>query len=104
MLWRRAIPHYPAHLYFALHLHAAWFATLAIFTLATAFVTSQGILGTVGAFVGAAVIVYGLLALRRVFAESWLKTFTKSLILASLYGVSLGVMSLLILGYALMRA
>ena len=35
MAWRKAAPHYPAHLYFALHEHAAGFGALTIGKLAT---------------------------------------------------------------------
>ena len=39
--WRRRLPHYPAHLYLALHMHSAWFGALAILTIVQAFLQAE---------------------------------------------------------------
>ena len=75
--WRRRLPRYPAHLYLALHLHSAWFAALAVLTIAVAFVTSTVVISIMGLAVLVYVIWYGLIGVRRIFGESWPKTWRR---------------------------
>ncbi len=99
--WRRRMPRYPSHLYFALHIYAAWFGAFAITTLATFFASSTTALvisGTVAMVYG---IVYALLALKRVFGDSWLRTILKSAFVASAYLVGVFGVSVLVLAVAL---
>jgi len=98
--WRRKMPRYPAHLYLALHLHAAWYGAFAITELATIPFSSNvvaGITGTVGLVYAA---VYGLLALHRVFGDSWLVTIGKTAAVTAAYFVALFATSIVVLSYA----
>ena len=99
VMWRRH--RYPAHLYLALHLHAAWFGTFAIAALATIFFTSIA----AGTLIGAAAVVYTtwytVTTMRRVFRESWPRTLAKSAIVAAVYSVCLFAGGLVMLAYAL---
>jgi hypothetical protein len=56
---------------------------------------------------GAAVLVYvagyGLLAARRVFGDSWVKTIAKALVVAVGYSFCLFFLSLVLLAYALTK-
>jgi hypothetical protein len=99
--WRGKQPRYPAHLYLALHLHAAWFGALAVMTILTGFTSSSAALSTSGILVGVYVVWYGLVALRRVFGESWLRTIGKAAMIGVMYSAFLFAVSLLILGYAI---
>jgi len=102
--WRRAMPMYPAHLYLALHLHAAWFAALALMAILTMFVTSIALI-SVASFVTLAYILwYGLTAARRVFAESWGRTIVKAAAVRVAYGVILSAVTTIILGYAIISS
>ncbi len=64
LAWRRRLRRYPAHLYFALHIHSAWFGAMAVLTIATAFVPSPVVAGLIGAVTVAYVVGYALLAAR----------------------------------------
>ena len=99
--WRRIVPTYPAHLYLALHLHAAWFGALAVSTLLGIPFESLTIVIGLGAVAFLYVIVYGVVTLRRVFKESWLKTVAKASAIAVVYGAALSAGSLAILAYAI---
>lgn len=99
LAWRRKIPSYPAHLYFALHLFAAWYGGLAITTLATLFATSTTLLAISGVVALVYGAIYGLLALKRVFGDSWPRTIAKAaavaiVYMAGLFGASLVVMAI----------
>jgi hypothetical protein len=102
LAWRRAMPRYPAHLYAALHLHAAWFGALAISTLLSAFFTSLPIVAAVGVLGLVYVLWYALVAVRRVFGEPWGLTIAKAAAVAVVYGACLMATSLVMLGAALM--
>jgi hypothetical protein len=103
LAWRRALPRYPAHLYLALHLHAAWFGLLAAVKIVTGFIPNDivGALVAIPAFAYA--VVYPLLTVRRVFGESWPRTLAKAAVVAAGYMIALFVMSFVVLGYVLMR-
>jgi hypothetical protein len=103
LAWRRAMPHYPAHLYLALHIHAVWFGALALVTLATLVLVwnlLRSLAGTAALFY---VVIYTLLTLRRVFGESWTKTIAKSTAVAFAYAFCLLAVSLGMMAYALIR-
>ena len=102
--WRRTMPRYPAHLYLALHLHAAWFAALALMSILTMFVTSIGVLTVAGFVMLAYIVWYGLMAARRVFAESWARTIAKAAAVIVAYGVVLNGVTTIILGYAIVSS
>jgi uncharacterized protein DUF3667 len=100
-IWRRALPHYPAHLYAALHLHAAWFGILTLFTLSLIVVSPTSAAGMATGLVALAYMAwYTLVALKRVFRDSWPRTIVKGLATAMVYSVALLAMSLAMLGYA----
>jgi hypothetical protein len=102
-LWRRRVPRYPAHLYFALHLHAAWFGILALFTLFAGFVPYTAVSAAIGVAAFIYSIWYGLRAARVVFQDSWLLTIAKACALAVVYSVCLFAVSLVMLGFVLLR-
>lgn len=101
--WRRQLPRYPAHLYAALHLHAAWFGALTVSTLLTAVFSSDAAVVVIQLAVLAYASWYGVLAVRRLFQQSWGTTIAKSIAVAGVYGVMLFTLSLLLLAYALTR-
>jgi uncharacterized protein DUF3667 len=101
--WRRKAPRYPAHLYLALHLHAAWFGVLALLTLIGGFVTWLPALTAAGIAALAYALWYGLAAVRRVFADSWPLTLAKSAAVAAVYSMCLFALSLGVLAYVLFR-
>lgn len=101
--WRGRKLRYPAHLYLALHVHAAWFGALTVLTVFTGFVPGDG----PGAFAAGAALMYvawyALMALSRVFGESWGRTLVKSLGVAVVYALCLLATSLGMLGFAISR-
>ena len=85
MFYRRR--HFPQHLVFAVHLHAAVFVALTVRELSQL----TGIVAVVRLFEVAATLaigVYALRAFRRVYRESWLKIAAKGLGIGALYGVA----------------
>ena len=103
LAWRRRLRRYPAHLYFALHIHSAWFGAMAVLTIAAAFVPSPVVAGLIGAVVLAYVVGYALLAARLVFADSWVMTLAKATAVSVAYSVCLVVVQLGLLAYALTK-
>ncbi len=101
LAWRRKMPRYPAHLYLALHLHAAWFGALTVATVATVFSTSSKVDGIVGIGGLAYATWYGLVALRQVFGDSWMTTIAKAAAVVAAYLVCFSPVSLALLAYAL---
>jgi hypothetical protein len=101
--WRRAQPRYPAHLYTALHLHAAWFGAGALSTIAAGLIPSDAGATVIALAATAYVVWYGLVAARRVFGDSWVMTIAKAGAVGAAYSLCLFVTSLLMLAYALAR-
>ena len=101
--WRRRLPRYPAHLYVALHLHAAVFGALTVLTIAIGFFTSPIVLTMSTIAVFAYLLWYWLVAVRRIFNDSWPKTIVKAASIAVVYLLCVGAMSLLMLGFAILR-
>jgi hypothetical protein len=102
LAWRRRLPHYPAHLYLALHMHAAWFGLLALTTLAMIPFSPTGRIAALVGMLGVVYIIgYMLLTVRRVFRESWPRTIAKAIVVWAVYCVCLLLMGLVMLGYAL---
>lgn len=101
--WRRRMPRYPAHLYVALHLHAAWFGAFAVTTLAEAFFSHPLVVGTIGVLTVIYVAAYGVLAVRRIFGESWPRTLAKATAVTLAYGVCLILAMAVLLAYAVSR-
>jgi hypothetical protein len=103
LAWRRRLPRYPAHLYLALHLHSAWFGAFAVLTIVQAFFASEAVVGVVGTAVLVYAATYGLLAVRRVFGESWARTIAKAAVVGVTYSFCLFFVSLSLLAYALTK-
>jgi hypothetical protein len=72
------------HLIFALHVHAAVFVALSFAQLSN-FSRSVGFASVCGLITFAFIVVYSLLAFRRVYRESWPRTLVKSAGVATLY-------------------
>jgi hypothetical protein len=77
--------HYPEHLYFATHFGAFVFVVLALETFVefTRSLPAIAVTQIVGAIV---IIVYVVMALRRVYGGSWLATGAKALGVSVIYG------------------
>ena len=103
LAWRRRVPHYPAHLYLALHLHAAVFAAFTVLTIALGLFTSNVVMIVSVLTVFSYLVWYGLLTLRRIFNDPWLTTIVKAASIAVVYAICLSATSLLMLGYAVMK-
>jgi Protein of unknown function (DUF3667) len=101
--WRRRLPHYPAHLYLALHMHSAWFGALATLAIVQAFFSSEIAVALLGAAVFLYVTVYGVLVVHRIFGDSWAKTIAKVVVVAVAYSACLVILSLALLAYAVTR-
>jgi hypothetical protein len=101
--WRTRRLSYPAHLYAAVHIHAAWFGALAAGTLAAAFIPSDTVADIVEAALWPYLLWHVLVALRRVFGDSWPRTVFKSIAVLAVYVAALFAVSLGLLGYAVMR-
>ncbi len=90
--YRRSQPHVAAHLYYALHAHAFWFLVLAVAVLFRPLGTI--VRGTVGVLGAGWLVAYYYIALRRVYAESWLNTIAK--------GTAIGVLYVAVIGLSLL--
>lgn len=103
LAWRKAQPRYPAHLYVALHIHAAIFGAFLIFSLLVGVTRPDWIAAAIGlAFMGY-VAWYGLTALRRVFGDSWPRTIAKAAAVGAVYFVFFSTVGMLLLAYAVSR-
>jgi hypothetical protein len=101
--WRRRLPRYPAHLYVSLHLHAAWFGAFAVSTILQAAFTSIPIIVVISLSAVVYVAAYGLLAVRRIFGDSWPTTIAKATAVTIVYSFCLFAVSLSLLAYVLTR-
>jgi hypothetical protein len=99
--WKRKLQRYPAHLYVALHLHAVWFGALAIATVATIFVRSDSVARLFALAAAVYVFWYVLVALHRVFGDSWVRTIAKGAAVGIVYAACFLVTSLALLAYAI---
>ena len=101
--WRRKQPRYPAHLYLALHLHAAWFGAMAIQTLLEGLIPFKVVEVIAGLATFGYIVWYGLLTVRRVFNDSWPLTLGKVLAVSFVYSLCMLVMSLGLLAIVVLR-
>ena len=77
--------HYPEHLYFALHFGAFVFLVLTLEALAL--YTRSLVIAAVTQIIGVLIVVlYGVVAQRRVYGGSWLATGAKALGVSMIYG------------------
>ena len=98
--WRRRAPRYPAHLYAALHINAAWFLAMFVSTVLAGF-ASNNVAMVVGLAMVAYMVWYAIRAFKRLYEESWPRTFAKTAVVGVLYLGSLMVVSISLLGLAL---
>ncbi len=103
VVWRRRLPRYPAHLYLALHIHAAWFGVLVLLTIVAGFVASPVLGGIAGVAAFVYTVWYALTSARRVFQDSWLLTIVKSAMVGAAYATCLVMVTLGLLGYVLLQ-
>jgi hypothetical protein len=103
LVWRRKMPRFPAHLYLALHLHAAWFGAMTLLTILAGFLPWNWVGGVVGTAVFLYAVVYAVLTVHRVFQDSWPLTLAKSAAVGVVYSSFMFVFSLLMLGFVLLR-
>jgi hypothetical protein len=100
--WRRRGLRYPAHLYFALHVHAAWFGAMTVSTLATGFLPTSAAVA-IGLVLLTYMFWYALVAIRRVFGGSWGRTLVTSASVTFVYFTAWGVVSLGLLALVLFQ-
>ena len=82
--------HYPQHLYFALHVHAAWFAVFALMeTLRFALAQWFGSTRVVGRMSTLYAIGYAVLAFRKAYQEPAWKAALKMAVVLTVYGAAL---------------
>lgn len=103
VMWGRKLPRYPAHLYLALHLHAGWFAVLTLTTVLGGFIPFVPAAIALSLLTMAYNIGYGLVTVRRVFADAWPITIAKSCAVAAVYTACLAIVALALLAYAIYR-
>jgi hypothetical protein len=99
--WRSRGYRYPAHVYFALHLHAAWFLAFTVVAIVAGFVESSVIQSMIAFASGAYALWYFLRACHAVFGESWPRTIVKSAGVTITYLPCWFVVNLAMLGYAI---
>lgn len=104
LLYRSRRRRFPAHLVFALHVHAFFFAVLAVSTavehvvnlaaLPEAVESTASLATTVGA------MLYFPVAMRRVYGGRWGATIARAIALATIYGtITAGLLAAAITGY-----
>ncbi|HET7307798.1 MAG TPA: DUF4286 family protein [Gammaproteobacteria bacterium] len=94
LLYIRRKRYYVEHLIFSLHYHAVVFMAAFIFLVAYAFADRFGIAavtGNAGLVLWIYLTLYLILAMRKVYAQGWIKTFFKWCVLAFFYGLSLSL-------------
>ena len=101
--WRERTPRYPAHLYAALHLHAAWFAAFTISALAHGFLPER-VAALIGFVLVAYAIWYALATFKRVFGESWTRTLLKSVAISLAYFLAIFATTLALLAWFVFTA
>ena len=103
LLWHRRFRRYPSHLYFALHLHAAWFLAVGTVTI-IAIPLPETVIRALGAAMVIYIVGYTLVALRRVFGNRWPATIVKSIVLGAMYAVCLFSVAFGLLVYAILKS
>ena len=99
--WHNRLPRYPAHLYLALHVHAAWFVALLVNALKTPLWSPLA--AVIGLASSVYLVWYALVAMKRVFGESWARTLVKSTLVTVVYGFAFMAVGMALLGYAITR-
>jgi hypothetical protein len=102
LVWRRRF-NYPAHLYLALHLHAAFFGVMLLFSAAIAVAPSDAIATALFLVPLIYLSWYGLTAFRKVFQESWVMTAIKTVVVGVVYWTCLMTVTLALAAYAILK-
>jgi hypothetical protein len=103
LAWRRTRSEYPAHLYVALHTHAAVFAALLVATTLAALIPSDTVAGVVFVALFVYVVWYATTALHRVFDGPWPLDLAKTCLVGLVYLFCLLVTGMTLLLYAVTR-
>lgn len=103
LVWRTTRPGYPAHLYVALHIHAAVFAAMTLLGIVVGFIPSNVVAAIASVLFIVYVGWYGLVALHWIFDDPWPKSIAKSVVVAAVYFLCVGVVSFSLLVYAITR-
>ena len=85
---RRPRRHFPQHLYFALHAHAAWFGILAV-AEAARFARVPGVSEAASIATVGAVLIYTTVAVRTVYDKSWVRAALQAAMTLAGYAVLL---------------
>jgi hypothetical protein len=92
LAWRRRGHHYPQHLYFALHVHAAWFAVAALVVVLRLVVPSSP-----GEYLDEALLLYGILyvvvAFRRAYGPTRRQAIARMIAVLLAYSLVVGVVA-----------
>ncbi len=88
VVWRRTRRNYPQHLYFALHVHAAWFAAAAVGLVAKWFLPSMLANVIQGALV-VYCVAYLVFAMRRAYNSTTKQALARAAMIVPLYSVML---------------
>jgi hypothetical protein len=98
---------YAEHLLFFVHLHAFFFSAIAASLLAKGFgeawPPAAGPADVVSSLLGWVMVVYAVVALKRVFARGWFNTLVKALGLFFVYMAVFGVTTVAVFIYAVMQ-
>jgi hypothetical protein len=100
VLWRGTGLRYPAHLYLSLGLHSAVFAVFSLLTIVRGLIPSDGVVSVLSLAALGYLGAHFLIALRRVFTQSWTRTILKSVLVGIVYVMLLLTTGMLLLGYA----
>jgi hypothetical protein len=99
--WRRHRRRYPAHVYLALHLHAAWFLAFTVVSIVAGLPVPSVIQELTALAGGAYAVWYFVRAAHTVFGESWSRTIVKSAGVAIAYLPCWFIASFAMMGYAI---
>ena len=102
LAWRNSLPRYRGHLWFSLHLHSAWFASMTV----AALTPIAGIVA-IDAVAGLGVLVYCTwycaVAMQRVLGGTGAQMFVRTAIVSVVYAVWLMTALFALTAYALLR-
>ena len=101
--WRKTQRRYPAHLYVALHIHAAIFGAFLILSIVVGLVPSRTIAAIAGVLFACYLVWYGLVAFHTVFGDSWPTTIVKGIAVGLIYDLCLFAVLFGFLAYAVLR-
>jgi hypothetical protein len=89
LVYIRRKRYYVEHLTFSLHIHSFVFLVLLLLMLADAMFASEWI-GNVASII---ILIYGIVAARKVYRQSWIKTILKGFLLFIPYSIFFGIIT-----------